>query len=347
MIFHRTSHDIYQKVQVGTTMHHDTAVNTTRYSIISSRKQGLPLLRSDAMTNIIEHAYRDLGSGKPTNMEITGTDTCTALDSKSLFCIYNQTGQIKAKQKIYISNNATQKSLKRIDNLIIRIQKNPNCLADQNITVVTTSKCFPLDYLYNRMYTHCPQDIRRFTDIYGNLAFPTGNYRLFVNSGIVLGQIGVNTTLLNQSLEDGIYDIQLKTNNKTFIFPIEYFRYSKDIVDIRNDTARVPVYSGKSFRVTINKEIYFEKANTVYIKIIQRNKKQDIITFHVKNSVILFGSERLGQSPKERCLQLFKQWRRGYQLMIGKGKAPKCTKDYRMYYAYLSYFQSKYQKTLS
>uniref|UniRef100_A0A7M5XHC6 Uncharacterized protein n=2 Tax=Clytia hemisphaerica TaxID=252671 RepID=A0A7M5XHC6_9CNID len=254
---------------------------------------------------------------------------CEPKEISTHFCI--------DKSKGVILSNIIPIKADTIEKYSLTVEARNNCTT-KNITfdVAVTPSCFPMDLLYSNVQSHCPTwDKRRFVDSSAIESWPTMIFKVFVNSGIVLGQIELDSNNI-ASIIPGRYFIYLKTSVKTNVRTFEY------IQNLDSNTGKSSGFleskvTGTTLKVSFHQEILITKPETISITIDKFGIEHPHLYFKTKNALTLFGSNQLKKCPFGQCLEHFSTWRKAYIELTKKGVHNECIDDPRMYYSYLSY----------
>ena len=253
---------------------------------------------------------------------------------KDGYCIKSDGVILTKDPSFYISPVTLQEDL-----ITIGVTNLNNCSKFTNLTVHKVSPCFPMDYLEENVRVNCPWDRRRFTAT-NDTKWPSQIPRFFVNSGITLGQLDIDTRLTS-GFEDGPYTLHVKSSAGSIDSVITIrFEYYTGLTKLYKQTsnrqykARV---TGKTFQIPFYKEIYFKDPETVSIIVNKEGGEGNrYVEFKNPRALTLLGSARLEKCPTGACLDYFTRWRRVYKDLVMNGR-PDCAVDSRMYYSFLSF----------
>ena len=308
-------------VQPVTTSVRIKRLSETRYKNLTGEDDDL----------IINEAVEDL-----INIRDIGQKSQNYLNRSCLFlkgyCIEND-GDITTKDPggFYISPDTIQQDL-----IVIAITDAMNCSSHVNITVNKVSPCFPMDFLQEKLNEKCPWDRRRFAST-KDTKWPAWTPKFYVNSGITLGQLEVDTEFTSL-FEDGDYTLILKSSAYANVITVKFEYYSQlNLLQKQNIDHFKPRVTGKTFQISLYKDIFFKDPKTVSIIINKEGgESNSYVQFKNKDALTLLGSARLKKCPSGPCLAHFAKWRQVYRDLVTNGR-PDCATDQRMYFSYLTF----------
>ena len=255
--------------------------------------------------------------------------------TKDDYCIKSDGVILTKNPGFYISPETVQEDL-----ITIGITDTNNCSKYGNLTVHRVSPCFPMDYLTEHVKAYCPWDRRRF--VATNDTKWSTQARFYVNSGITLGQLDIDTRLTS-GFEDGSYTLHIKSSAgtidsvNTITIRFEYYTQLKALDNQASDRAYKARVTGTQFQIPFYKEIYFKDPEKITVIVNKEGGEANrYVTFNSPNALTLLGSARLETCPTGACLDHFTRWRRVYRALVMNGR-PDCAMDLRMYYSYLSF----------
>ena len=232
-------------------------------------------------------------------------------EGKSLQCEPNETSPyfcIDESEGTMFINNAAIKTDK-IEKYALTLEATnilKNCTTE-NITleVFVTPHCFPMDILYSNVQNHCPTwDKRRFVDSSATETWPTEIFKVFVNSGIVLGQLELDSNHID-TIISGRYIIYLKTSVKTYIITFEYIDGDSRETNTESPRLLESKATGKILKVSFHREILITKPENISITIDKFGVEHPHLYFQSKDAITLFGSNQLKKCPSGQCLEHF------------------------------------------
>jgi len=233
------------------------------------------------------------------------------------------------------SKTVMSSTLRRQQIVLRSTNTNDKCQTNASLEVITAPPCFPMDVLYTNLKAACQRDRRRFMNTTFTGQWPTTIYKVFVNSGIVLGQLEVNTTLLDAPMSPGKYTLRIKGSPVRLTMEFEY--YTK-LSKLKESDDFFPRVTGTSFRISLYKEFYLDNPHVISIAIesVGNTKGGTHVRFLSGEALTLFGSVRQKRCPSGACLDHFSEWRMRYIELMMKAR-PDCATDESMYFSYTSF----------
>ena len=282
--------------------------------------------------SLYKYALEDLGKKKeivrisPANGKCISSGTYDKTLLK--FCIYSLAGYV------FLTGKETEKSkgiiMRYKLNILVKDSSKKPIPSNGSVVVNIMTSCFPMDHLYSLVLKYCPID-KNIISAVPILKFPTRYYKLYVKSNTIFGKIFIKTNHTSSFFSRN-YTVTIHTKWRTYT---QHFEYHNDIETLENSQRDnfFPRVFGYTFDVVFTQEIYVQIAQTVSISIRSQHSE---IEFYTADALTLIASRKLQGCPSILCLQVFIQWKYGYEYLT-KARKTQCTRDDENVYAQLSF----------